>query len=95
MPAEVSQRIDGHRLWQRLMDLARFGATSKGGVCRLALSREDIEARAALVDWARLIGLKPSTDAVTLATARVAVAAARGVSISAMETLSVSSTSAG
>jgi beta-ureidopropionase / N-carbamoyl-L-amino-acid hydrolase len=63
MPAGVSQRIDGHRLWQRLMDLARFGATSKGGVCRLALSREDIEARAALVDWARLIGLKPSTDA--------------------------------
>jgi N-carbamoyl-L-amino-acid hydrolase len=63
MPAEVSQRIDGPRLWQRLMDLARFGATSKGGVCRLALSREDIEARAALVDWARLIGLKPSTDA--------------------------------
>ena len=63
MPAEVSQRIDGHRLWQRLMDLARFGATSKGGVCRLALSREDIEARAALMDWARLIGLKPSTDA--------------------------------
>ena len=53
MPAEVSQRIDGHRLWQRLMDLARFGATSKGGVCRLALSREDIEARAALVDWAK------------------------------------------
>ena len=63
MPAEVSQRIDGDRLWQRLMDLARFGATSKGGVCRLALSREDIEARAALVEWARLIGLKPSTDA--------------------------------
>ena len=63
MPAGVSQRIDGHRLWQRLMDLARFGATSKGGVCRLALSREDIEARAALMDWARLIGLKPSTDA--------------------------------
>jgi len=63
MPAGVSQRIDGHRLWQRLMDLARFGATSKGGVCRLALSREDTEARAALVNWARLIGLKPSTDA--------------------------------
>jgi len=45
------------------MDLARFGATSKGGVCRLALSREEIETRAALVHWARLIGLKPSTDA--------------------------------
>ena len=63
MPAEVSQRIDGQRLWQRLMDLARFGATSKGGVCRLALSREEIETRAALVHWARRIGLKPSTDA--------------------------------
>src|SRR5262245_13671848 len=63
MPAEVCQRIDGHRLWQRLMHLARFGATSKGGVCRLALSGEEIEARAALVDWARRIGLKPSTDA--------------------------------
>jgi len=45
------------------MDLARFGATGKGGVCRLALSREEIEARAALVNWARSIGLKPSTDA--------------------------------
>jgi beta-ureidopropionase / N-carbamoyl-L-amino-acid hydrolase len=63
MPAEVSQRIDGHRLWQRLMDLARFGATAKGGVCRLALSGEEIETRAALVDWARRIGLRPSTDA--------------------------------
>jgi beta-ureidopropionase / N-carbamoyl-L-amino-acid hydrolase len=63
MPAEVSQRIDGHRLWQRLMDLARFGATAKGGVCRLALSGEESETRAALVDWARRIGLRPSTDA--------------------------------
>ncbi|HJU31349.1 MAG TPA: M20 family metallo-hydrolase [Hyphomicrobiaceae bacterium] len=63
MPAGISRLIDGHRLWQRLMDLARFGATSKGGVCRQALSGEEIAARATLVDWARSIGLVPSTDA--------------------------------
>jgi beta-ureidopropionase / N-carbamoyl-L-amino-acid hydrolase len=63
MVAGVSQRIDGDRLWQRLMDLAKFGATSKGGVCRLALSREEVAARAALVAWAKGIGLKPSVDA--------------------------------
>jgi N-carbamoyl-L-amino-acid hydrolase len=45
------------------MDLAKFGATSKGGVCRLALSREEVASRAALVAWAKGIGLKPSVDA--------------------------------
>ena len=62
MVAGVSQRINGDRLWQRLTDLAKFGATSKGGVCRLALSDEEIRARAALVAWAKCIGLKPSVD---------------------------------
>jgi N-carbamoyl-L-amino-acid hydrolase len=63
MSAKVSQYVDGTRLWQRIMDLARFGATTKGGVCRLALSKDEIEARATLVNWARGIGLKPFTDA--------------------------------
>lgn len=63
MLARVSERIDGERLWQRLMDLARFGATSNGGVRRLALSEEEIEARAALIAWGKGIGLKPSVDA--------------------------------
>jgi beta-ureidopropionase / N-carbamoyl-L-amino-acid hydrolase len=45
------------------MEFAKFGATSKGGVCRLALSREEVQARAALVTWAKNIGLKPSVDA--------------------------------
>ncbi len=44
------------------MELARFGATEKGGVNRLALSREEIEARAAIVAWGRAIDLKPSSD---------------------------------
>jgi N-carbamoyl-L-amino-acid hydrolase len=45
------------------MDLARFGATHRGGVCRLALSEEEVSARAALVAWAVGIGLKPTVDA--------------------------------
>jgi N-carbamoyl-L-amino-acid hydrolase len=44
------------------MELAKFGATFEGGVRRLALSREEREARAALVGWAREIGLEPYTD---------------------------------
>jgi acetylornithine deacetylase/succinyl-diaminopimelate desuccinylase-like protein len=32
-------------------------------VCRLALSKEEVQARAALVAWAKNIGLKPSVDA--------------------------------
>ena len=62
MLGRVSDRVDGDRLWQSLMDLAKFGATRDGGVCRLALSTEEIQARAALVAWARSIDLKPSVD---------------------------------
>ena len=34
-------RVDGDRLWRALMDLARIGATEKGGVRRLALTDLD------------------------------------------------------
>src|SRR5438309_4981317 len=37
--------INGERLWASLMELARIGATTKGGVCRLAASDLDGEAR--------------------------------------------------
>jgi beta-ureidopropionase / N-carbamoyl-L-amino-acid hydrolase len=59
----VSDGVDGDRLWERLTALARFGATAAGGVCRLALSQEEIQARAALVAWGRAFGLTPSVDA--------------------------------
>lgn len=58
----VSDFVDGQRLWQRLMDLAQFGATPKGGVSRLALSSEEIAARAQLVAWGKAIGLESSVD---------------------------------
>ncbi len=34
-------RIDGKRLWDSLMELAKIGATPKGGVCRLTLTDLD------------------------------------------------------
>jgi N-carbamoyl-L-amino-acid hydrolase len=63
MAETVSSHIDSARLWDRLMWLARFGGTDKGGVNRLALSAEEIAARAGLVAWGREIGLEPSNDA--------------------------------
>ena len=48
--------VDGDRLWQSLMALARIGATPKGGVCRLALTELDREARDLFVAWARAAG---------------------------------------
>ena len=55
-------RIDGQRLWQALMDLAQLGATPKGGVCRLALSDLDRQARDLVCDWARAEGMTVSVD---------------------------------
>jgi beta-ureidopropionase / N-carbamoyl-L-amino-acid hydrolase len=59
---KASAHVDGERLWARLMELARFGATTGGGVSRLALSDEERAARAKLIEWARPIGLEPSVD---------------------------------
>ncbi|MFN5406457.1 MAG: hypothetical protein ACK5CS_06010, partial [Bradyrhizobium sp.] len=39
--------IDPQRLWDSLMDTARFGGTAKGGICRLTLSDDDRRVR----DW--------------------------------------------
>ena len=57
-----SDAIDTDRVWHRVMRLAEFGATSTGGVNRLALSQEEIAARNALVGWAREAGLKAFND---------------------------------
>jgi N-carbamoyl-L-amino-acid hydrolase len=60
----VARHVDGDRLWDRLMALAKFGALPKGGVNRQALSDEEVAARAELTRWATAIGLEPSVDAV-------------------------------
>ena len=59
----VASYVDGDRLWDRLMALARVGALPGGGVNRQALSSEESAARAEIVRWAEAIGLVPSTDA--------------------------------
>ena len=58
-----SDHVDGDRLWNRLMALARFGARPDGGVDRQALTPAETEARAELVRWGRELGLEPFTDA--------------------------------
>lgn len=44
-------RINGSRLWDSLMEMAKIGATAKGGVKRLALSDEDKESRDLFIRW--------------------------------------------
>ena len=58
----LSLRIDGPRLWESLMQLARLGATPKGGVCRLALTDLDRQARDLVCSWARDAGMTVTVD---------------------------------
>ncbi len=57
-------RIDGSRLWNSRMELARIGATDKGGVCRLALSDLDRQGRDLVCAWARELGCGVRVDAI-------------------------------
>ena len=56
--------INTQRLWQSLMDLAQLGATVKGGVCRLALTDLDRQARDLFVKWCEEAGCTVSVDAI-------------------------------
>jgi N-carbamoyl-L-amino-acid hydrolase len=55
-------RINGTRLWHSLMELARIGATEKGGVKRLALTDLDRQGRDLVVQWAKAEGLAVTVD---------------------------------
>jgi N-carbamoyl-L-amino-acid hydrolase len=56
--------INGARLWASLMDLARIGATPKGGVRRITLTEADREGRDQFVRWAREAALEVRWDAI-------------------------------
>ena len=56
--------INSERLWASLMELAQLGATVKGGVCRLALTDLDRQARDIFVRWCEDAGCTVSVDAV-------------------------------
>ncbi|SPB13754.1 allantoate amidohydrolase [Caballeronia novacaledonica] len=59
---EKQLKIDSARLWQSLMDMARIGATDKGGVRRLALTEDDARGRDLFAQWCRDAGMTVSVD---------------------------------
>ena len=56
--------VNGERLWASLMELAQIGATAKGGVCRLAASDLDAEARRLFVRWCEEAGCTVTVDGI-------------------------------
>ncbi|MGH6932831.1 MAG: Zn-dependent hydrolase [Dongiaceae bacterium] len=55
-------RINSDRLWDSLMELAKIGATDKGGVRRLALTDLDKQARDLFVKWCQDAGCTVAVD---------------------------------
>lgn len=55
-------RVDGARLWAALMELAKIGATPKGGVKRLTLTDLDKQGRDLVVSWAKQEGMTVTVD---------------------------------
>ncbi|MDP1532926.1 MAG: M20 family metallo-hydrolase [Rubrivivax sp.] len=62
MSTKAAAQVSETRLWQRLMQIARHGATPRGGVNRQALSAEEIAAWRDMIDWASALGLMTFTD---------------------------------
>jgi N-carbamoyl-L-amino-acid hydrolase len=54
--------VDGARLWATLMEMAKIGATERGGVRRLALDDADRRARDLFVRWCAEAGCAVSVD---------------------------------
>jgi N-carbamoyl-L-amino-acid hydrolase len=61
-PTLPALSVRGDRLWRSLMDLARIGATPRGGSCRVALTAEDGQGRDLVVRWMREAGLAVRVD---------------------------------
>jgi N-carbamoyl-L-amino-acid hydrolase len=57
-------RIKSDRLSKRIAELAEIGAISGGGVCRLALTDEDKQARDLVCKWMKNLGLELTVDRV-------------------------------
>ncbi len=55
-------KINQNRLWNRLMTMAEIGGTSKGGVCRVALSEEDKHGRDLFITWCEAAGCAIEVD---------------------------------
>ncbi len=55
--------VNGDRLMARIFELAKIGGLANGGVCRLAFSDEDIQARQQVSDWMEEAGMTVRVDA--------------------------------
>ena len=57
-----NQRINGQRLWDSIMEMAKIGATANGGSHRLTLSDEDKIGRDLFASWCAEAGLTMQID---------------------------------
>ena len=64
MPPSAPLTVNAERLWQSLMDLARIGATDKGGVRRITLTETDRLGRDLFGGWCREAGMTVEVDAI-------------------------------
>ena len=55
-------RINGERLWDSLMVMAKIGATQRGGCNRQALTDEDKQGRDLFANWCQDAGCTVSVD---------------------------------
>ncbi|MFM9941971.1 MAG: Zn-dependent hydrolase [Hyphomicrobiaceae bacterium] len=62
MAIDSNLRINGPRLWDSLMEMARIGATPKGGVNRLTLTDLDRQSRDLFQRWCRDAGCTMTVD---------------------------------
>ncbi|ARW17336.1 M20 family metallo-hydrolase [Komagataeibacter europaeus] len=62
MGMENSISIDGAQLWSDLMETARFGATARGGLHRLALGADDLKVREWFAATCRALGCEVIHD---------------------------------
>lgn len=62
--ARIAAAVDEDRLWRMHMEMAVFGATPKGGVCRECLTPEDNEARMLFAKWGRELNCEVMVDAI-------------------------------
>ncbi len=61
---KTALRVNGDRLWSRLMQMAEIGATAHGGCNRQALTDEDMAGRRLLTQWAEAAGCRIRVDAI-------------------------------
>ena len=62
MKTDTNLTINGPRLWSSLMEMARIGATPKGGVKRLTLTDLDRESRDLFAKWCKDAGCAITVD---------------------------------